>query len=149
MLTSKERAELRSKANTLNTVLMVGKGGVTENVIAQAETLLDARELVKGRVLETAMMSAREVSDAICEATGADGIQCVGSKFVIYRFSKKLEAQRQAERAKEKAKAKAAKKVNPVRAGVQARRKKAREEREKRNAYFKEAAIAAAKERRK
>ncbi len=149
MLTSKERAELRSKANTLDTVLMVGKGGVTENVIAQAETLLDARELVKGRVLETAMMSAREVSDAICEATGADGIQCVGSKFVIYRFSKKLEAQRQAERAKEKAKAKAAKKVNPVRAGVQARRKKAREEREKRNAYFKEAAIAAAKERRK
>ncbi len=149
MLTSKERAELRSKANTLDTVLMVGKGGVTENVIAQAETLLDARELIKGRVLETAMMSAREVSDAICEATGADGIQCVGSKFVIYRFSKKLEAQRQAERAKEKAKAKAAKKVNPVRAGVQARRKKAREEREKRNAYFKEAAIAAAKERRK
>ena len=149
MLTSKERAELRSKANTLDTVLMVGKGGVTENVIAQAETLLDARELVKGRVLETAMMSAREVSDAICEATGADGIQCVGSKFVIYRFSKKLEAQRQAERAKEKAKAKADKKVNPVRAGVQARRKKAREEREKRNAYFKEAAIAAAKERRK
>lgn len=149
MLTSKERAELRSKANTLDTVLMVGKGGVTENVIAQAETLLDARELVKGRVLETAMMSAQEVSDAICEATGADGIQCVGSKFVIYRFSKKLEAQRQAERAKEKAKAKAAKKVNPVRAGVQARRKKAREEREKRNAYFKEAAIAAAKERRK
>ena len=149
MLTSKERAELRSKANTLDTVLMVGKGGVTENVIAQAETLLDARELVKGRVLETAMMSAREVSDAICEATGADGIQCVGSKFVIYRFSKKLEAQRQAERAKEKAKAKAAKKGNPVRAGVQARRKKAREEREKRNAYFKEAAIAAAKERRK
>lgn len=149
MLTSKERAELRSKANTLDTVLMVGKGGVTENVIAQAETLLDARELVKGRVLETAMMSAREVSDAICEATGADGIQCVGSKFVIYRFSKKLEAQRQAERTKEKAKAKAAKKVNPVRAGVQARRKKAREEREKRNAYFKEAAIAAAKERRK
>ncbi|MGO5114912.1 YhbY family RNA-binding protein [Candidatus Avoscillospira sp. LCP25S3_F1] len=149
MLTSKERAELRSKANTLDTVLMVGKGGVTENVIAQAETLLDARELVKGRVLETALMSAREVSDAICEATGADGIQCVGSKFVIYRFSKKLEAQRQAERAKEKAKAKAAKKVNPVRAGVQARRKKAREEREKRNAYFKEAAIAAAKERKK
>lgn len=149
MLTSKERAELRSKANTLDTVLMVGKGGVTENVIAQAETLLDARELVKGRVLETAMMSAREVSDAICEATGADGVQCVGSKFVIYRFSKKLEAQRQAERAKEKAKAKAAKKVNPVRAGVQARRKKAKEEREKRNAYFKEAAIAAARERRK
>ena len=149
MLTSKERAELRSKANTLDTVLMVGKGGVTENVIAQAETLLDARELVKGRVLETAMMSARVVSDAICEATGADGIQCVGSKFVIYRFSKKLEAQRQAERAKVKAKAKAGKKVNPVRAGVQARRKKAREEREKRNAYFKEAAIAAAKERKK
>lgn len=144
MLTSKQRADLRSKANTLDTTLMVGKGGVTDAVIAEAGKLLDAKELVKGRVLESALLSAREASDAICAATGADGVQTVGSKFVIYRFSEKLEAERKA--AAKKAKAK---KVNPVRAGVQARRKKAREEREKRNEYFRQAAIQEAIARRK
>ena len=72
MLTSKERAELRAQANTLETTLMVGKDGVTEAVAAEADRLLTARELVKGKVLEVALMSAREVSDAICEATGAE-----------------------------------------------------------------------------
>lgn len=146
MLTSKERAELRGKANALDTVLMVGKGGVTEAVIEQASVVLDARELVKGRVLETAMMTAREVCDAICEATGADGVQVVGSKFVIYRKSAKLEAER---KAKEKAAKAKAKKVNPVRAGVQKRRKQAKEIREKRDEYFHQAAVKAAIDRRK
>ena len=91
MLTSKERAELRTKANGLDTTLIVGKEGVTPNVIAEAEILLEAKELVKGRALETSLLTAREASDAICEATGADGVQTVGSKFVIYRKSKKLE----------------------------------------------------------
>lgn len=146
MLTSKERAELRGKANALDTVLMVGKGGVTEAVIEQASVVLDARELVKGRVLETAMMTAREVCDAICEATGAEGVQVVGSKFVIYRKSAKLEAER---KAKEKAAKAKAKKVNPVRAGVQKRRKQAKEIREKRDEYFHQAAVKAAIDRRK
>lgn len=144
MLTSKERADLRAKANTLDTILMVGKGGVTEAVVEQANTVLDARELVKGRVLETAMMSAREVCDALCAATGADGIHVVGSKFVIYRKSQKLEAARKA-----KEKAAKAKKVNPVRAGVQKRRKLAKEAREKRDEHFHQAAVKAAIERRK
>lgn len=144
MLTSKARAALRAQANSLSPVLMVGKGGVTEAVLAEAETVLEAKELVKGQVLESAMLTAREASDAICAATGADGVQTMGSKFVIYRRSKKLEAQRQlqAARAKEK-------KVNPVRTGAQARRKRAQEEREKRNEYFKQAAIQAAMDRRK
>ena len=86
MLTSKQRAEFRAQANSLETTLMVGKDGVTQAVVEEADRLLTARELVKGKVLETALMSAREVSDAICEATGADGISCVGSKFVIYRY---------------------------------------------------------------
>ena len=72
MLTSKERAELRARANGIDTTLMVGKSGVTEAVIAEAEKLLIARELVKGKVLEGALMSAREVCDELCEATGAD-----------------------------------------------------------------------------
>ena len=67
MMTSKERAELRAQANTLDTILMVGKGGVSETLVAEAEKLLDARELVKGRVLESALMSAREVCDVLCE----------------------------------------------------------------------------------
>ena len=84
MLTSKQRAEFRAQANSLETTLIVGKEGVTEAVIAEAERLLTARELVKGKVLETALMSAKEVSEELCEATGAEGISCVGYKFVIW-----------------------------------------------------------------
>ena len=137
MLTSKERAELRAQANAIDTTLIVGKDGVTENVIEEAERLLTARELVKGKVLETALMSAREVSDAICEATGADGVSCVGYKFVIYRFSEKCQEERnQTGRAKRKPA-----KVNPVRKGAQARRQAARKVREQRNEYFRQQAI--------
>lgn len=142
MMTSKQRAELRTQANGIETTLMVGKGGVTPNVIAEAEILLEAKELVKGRVLETALMSAREVSDAICEATSADGIQTVGSKFVIYRKSKKL-----ARLAQEKAEREKKKNVNPVKVGVQKRRKQMKAEREQKNEYFKQAAIQASIER--
>ncbi len=146
MMTSKERAELRAQANTLDTILMVGKGGVSETLIAEAEKVLDARELVKGRVLESAMMSAREVCDAICEQTGAEGIQVVGNKFVIYRKSEKLERERKAQ---PKAPKPAKKKVNPVKAGIRSRRKAAKEERERRDKYFHDAAVQAAIERRK
>ena len=124
MLTSKERAELRAKSNELDTTLMVGKSGVTEAVIAEAENLLTARELVKGKVLEGALMSPREVSDAICEATGAEGIACVGSKFVIYRFSEKCQQER-----------------------IHARRQADKKVREQRNEYFRKQAIEKAIER--
>ena len=140
MLTSKERAELRAQANALETTLMVGKDGVTENVAAEADRLLTARELVKGKVLESALMTAREVSDAICEATGAEGVSCVGNKFVIYRFSEKCQEERnQTGRAKRKATA--ASKANPVRKGAQARRQAAKKVREQRNEYFRQQAI--------
>ena len=137
MLTSKERAELRGQANTLDTTLMVGKGGVTDAVIAEAENQLDARELVKGKVLEGAMLTPREVCDAICEATGAEGVGVIGTKFVIYRFSEKLQAERNMTgRAKRKDS-----KANPVRKGAQARRQAARKVREQRNEYFRQQAI--------
>ena len=137
MLTSKQRAEFRAQANTLETTLMVGKDGVTENVVAEADKLLTARELVKGKVLESALMTAREVSDAICEATGADGISCVGNKFVIWRFSEKCQEERNMTgRAKRKEV-----KVNPVRKGAQARRAAAKAVREQRNEYFRQQAI--------
>ena len=140
MLTSKQRAELRSQATTLDTTLMVGKGGVTDAVIAEAETQLNARELVKGKVLEGAMLSPREVSDAICEATGAEGVGVIGTKFIIYRFSEKLQAQRnQTGRAKRKEVPTG--KKNPVRKGAQARRAAAKKVREQRNEYFRQMAI--------
>ena len=132
MLTSKQRAELRAQANGLDVTLMVGKEGITDTLIESAGILLESRELVKGKVLETAGLTAREASDAICAATGADGVQCVGSKFVLYRKSKKLEAQRAAAKAKERA----AKKVNPVRAGIQKRKAAAKRERERKDEYF-------------
>ena len=146
MLTSKERAELRAQANVLETTLMVGKDGVTENVTAEAENLLIARELVKGKVLESALMSAREVSDAICEATGAEGVACVGSKFVIYRFSEKCQAERNMT-GRAKRKATPVSKSDPVRKGARARRQAARQQREQRNEYFRQKAIDAAIER--
>lgn len=146
MLSSKERAELRAKANSLDTTLIVGKSGITDGVIAEAENLLNARELVKGRVLEGALLSPREVSDALCEATGAEGIACLGSKFVIYRFSEKCQQERnQTGRAKRKAVP--VSKADPVRKGIRARRQAAKKVREERNAYFREMAIEKAIER--
>ena len=94
MLTSKERAELRAKANGIETTLMVGKEGVTESLLAEADNQLTTRELVKGKVLEAAMMTPREVSDQICVARGAEGVSFIGTKFVIDRFSQKLQEER-------------------------------------------------------
>ena len=146
MLTSKERAELRAQATTLDTTLMVGKGGVTEMVISEAETQLTARELIKGKVLEGAFMTPREVSDAICEATGADGVSVIGTKFVIYRFSEKCQQERnQTGRAKRKATP--VSKSDPVRKGIRARRAAEKKIREQRNQYFRQQAIDKAIER--
>ena len=140
MLTSKERAELRAQANTLDTTLIVGKSGVTEAVIAEAENLLTARELVKGKVLEGALMSAREVCDELCEATGADGVAVIGTKFVIYRFSEKCQEERnQTGRAKRKETP--VSKSDPVRKGIRARRAAAKKVRQQRNEYFRQQAI--------
>ena len=146
MLTSKERAELRAQANSIDTTLMVGKGGVTEMVIAEAENQLTARELIKGKVLEGAFMTPREVCDAICEATGADGVAVIGTKFVIYRFSEKCQQERnQTGRAKRKPTP--VSKKDPVRKGVRARRAAERKVREQRNEYFRQQAIEKAIER--
>ena len=146
MLTSKERAELRAQANTLDTTLMVGKAGVTEAVVAEAENLLTAHELVKGKVLEGAFMTPREVCDALCEATGAEGVAVIGTKFVIWRFSEKCQEERnQTGRAKRKQTP--AGKQNPVRKGAQARRQAAQKVRQQHNEYFRKQAIEKAIER--
>jgi RNA-binding protein len=134
MLTSKQRADLRAQANGLEVTLMIGKEGVTGGVAETAVAQLETRELIKGRVLETAGITAREASDLLCKMTGAEGVSCVGGTFVIYRKSKKLEAQR----AQAKAKERAAKKVNPVREGIQRRRAAAKRQRERKDEFFRQ-----------
>ena len=89
MLTSKQRAQLRGLAMSLDTVLQIGKGGVTENVIRQTSEALAARELIKGRVLDNSMLTAREACDLLAEACGADGVQVIGSRFVLYKANEK------------------------------------------------------------
>ena len=134
MLTSKQRAELRAQANGLEVTLMIGKEGITGTVAETAVGQLENRELIKGRVLETAGLTAREASDQLCAMTGADGVSCVGNTFVLYRRSKKLEAQR----AQAKAKERAAKRVNPVREGIQRRRAEAKRQKERRDEFFRQ-----------
>ena len=85
MLTSKQRAFLRSLAVNEDTILMVGKGGISDEVIAQADGALNTRELIKGKVLETAPATVKEIGDYLAQATGAELVQTIGTKFVLYR----------------------------------------------------------------
>lgn len=85
MLTSKQRAYLRSLANNLETILMVGKGGLSDQIYKSADEAITARELIKGKVLETCELTVREVADAIAQEIGADVVQVIGTKFVLYR----------------------------------------------------------------
>ena len=88
-LTSKQRSQLRALAAAEDTIVQVGKGGVTENVIASVSAALKARELIKGRVLENSMLTAREACDALCEACRAEAVQVIGTKFVLYKRNEK------------------------------------------------------------
>ena len=89
MLTSKQRAYLRGLANGLDPILHMGKGGLSDAMIRQADDAQTARELLKGKALETAPISARETAQAIAEAVGAEVVQVVGRTFVLYRRNEK------------------------------------------------------------
>ncbi len=90
MLTSKQRAHLRSLAVDLDTILMVGKSGMSDEIIKQAVDAINKRELIKGKVLvESSPISPREAADEIAEKVGADVVQVIGSKFVLYKKNKK------------------------------------------------------------
>lgn len=88
MLTSKQRAQLRGLANSIDTILQIGKTGVGEQLIKQVDDALEARELIKVRVLETSPQSVREAADEVAQAVSADVVQVIGSRFVLYRESK-------------------------------------------------------------
>ena len=85
MMTSKERAELRAQANPLDVTLIVGKGGISDTLLDEAVVLLDSHELVKGRVLENSLLTAREACDQLAEVCRAEPVQVIGSKFVLYK----------------------------------------------------------------
>ena len=89
MLTSKQRAQLRGLAATEDTIVHIGKGGITENIITQMSDALKARELVKGRVLENSLLTAREACDELSALTRSEQVQVIGTKFVLYRPSHK------------------------------------------------------------
>jgi RNA-binding protein len=94
MLTSKQRAQLRGMAAKEPTIMQIGKGGIGETLIATVSDALEARELIKLRVLENSGFSAREAADQIAEATSSDVVAVIGNRFVLYRESqekKKIE----------------------------------------------------------
>ena len=88
MLNSRQRAQLRGMANSFDTILQVGKSGISEQTIKQVDDALEARELIKLRRLETAPETTRETADYIADKVGADVVQVIGSKFILYRPSK-------------------------------------------------------------
>ena len=88
-LTSKQRAQLRGLANSIDTIVHIGKDGIGENLTKQADDALEARELIKCRVLENSMLTAREAADALGQVTRSEVVQVIGTKFVLYRPSHK------------------------------------------------------------
>lgn len=85
MITSKQRAYLRSMTNQLEPIVYVGKAGITENLVEQVSDALEARELVKGSVQENCPLSAKEVLAQLCGAVRAEPVQTIGRKFTLYR----------------------------------------------------------------
>lgn len=84
-LTSKQRAYLRGLANTLEPIVIIGKDGIGENLVKQANDALEARELIKCRVLENSMLTAREACDELSVLTRSEQVQVIGTKFILYR----------------------------------------------------------------
>lgn len=88
MLNSRQRAQLRGMANDYETILQVGKMGISANTIKQVDDALEARELIKMSVLETCPISSRETADQLAREVSADVVQVIGRKFILYRESK-------------------------------------------------------------
>lgn len=88
MLTGKQRSYLRGIANTIPSILQVGRDGIIKNLVKQADDALEARELVKGNVLKNCDLEAREACEQLAETLQAEIVQVIGNRFVLYRESK-------------------------------------------------------------
>ena len=102
-MTSKQRAYLKGLAMTMDPIFQIGKQGVSDELINQLSNALEARELIKVHVLETAMMDIKSACNSVAEALGAEPVQAIGSKFVLYRPCRKPQ-ERKIELPKEKKK---------------------------------------------
>lgn len=89
MITSKQRAKLRGMANSADTILQIGKGGVVDATVVQVDDALTARELIKLRVLETSPVTSREAAQELAERLAADIVQVIGTRFVLFRRNPK------------------------------------------------------------
>ena len=89
MINSKQRAYLRSLATELDTIFQIGKGGISQETCRQISNALEARELIKVRVLDNSGYTAKEAANEIASAIDCDVVACVGTKFVLYRESLK------------------------------------------------------------
>ena len=90
MITSKQRAYLRGLANNIDAIFQIGKNGINDNLIKQLNDALEARELIKIKVLENSGLETRETSDLICKAIKCEGIQAIGNKIVLYKQSSNI-----------------------------------------------------------
>ena len=88
MITTKQRAYLRGIANSTETIMQIGKGGITENLVSTVSDALEAREIVKLSVLETSPLTPKECMEAIQPLLGCEAVQVIGRKIVLYRESK-------------------------------------------------------------
>ena len=88
MLNSRQRAQLRGMANGYDTIFQIGKGGINDQLIKQVDEALEARELIKLRVLETSPETSRTAADMIAQQVSADVVQVIVSRFILYRESK-------------------------------------------------------------
>lgn len=93
-LDSRQRAYLRGLANGEDTIVHIGKDGIGDNLIKQVDDALEARELIKCRVLESSGLTAREACDQLSKLTRSEQVQVIGSKFVLYRQSHKKDIKR-------------------------------------------------------
>ncbi|HHT73471.1 MAG TPA: ribosome assembly RNA-binding protein YhbY [Firmicutes bacterium] len=87
MLNSKQRAYLRSLGNELEPVFQIGKGGLSEEILDQLDLVLEARELIKVRVLKNCLEDEDDLADEISEALDCDVVQRIGRVFLLYRPS--------------------------------------------------------------
>ena len=101
-LTSKQRAQLRGLANAMDPIVHIGKDGISENLARQADEALEARELIKCRVLENSLLTAREACDELSRLTRSEQVQVIGTKFVLYRESRSKPKEKRIQLVREK-----------------------------------------------
>lgn len=94
MITSKQRAFLRREAHGIAPIFQIGKGGVSEMLITQLAGALEARELIKVHILETALLDTKTTANEIAARLGAEPVQAIGSKFVLYKQAENVKNRR-------------------------------------------------------